>query len=256
MSHRRKVAQALLLASGILAADKASATILTFNNTTGGASYAGSYSNPSDPLSTYGTDVNFGANSTGTTTVPNGAGTDTFNYQEGNAWTPDISVAYGIGPSPAVALDYTGPASEWPSGATELEGSATNPNDDFYFAFTPAAGFAVRVNSYQLSNVTFVAASMTSTLYENTVGGSTMVPTFNLSNLSGTPPSSETVNLLAKGSTFYAGTLVLDVHQTNGNDGSLGVFNLNFDEEAVPEPASLGCLSVGGLALLRRRRRD
>ncbi len=254
MFHRRKVAQALLLASGVLAADKASATILTFNNTTGGASYAGSYSSPSDPLSGYGTDVNFGANSTGTTTVPNGAGTDTFNYQEGNAWTPDISVAYGVGAAPAVALDYTGPASEWPAGATELEGSATNPNDDFYFAFTPAAGYAVRINSYVLSNVTFVAASSTCTLYENAPGGPTMVPTFSPPNLS--RPGTETVDLVDNDhSVFYAGTVILDIHQSNGNDGSLGVTNLNFDEEAVPEPASLGCLSIGGLALLRRRKR-
>jgi hypothetical protein len=254
MSHRRKMAQALLLASGMLVAGKASATILTFNNTTGGASYVGTYSNPSDPLSGYGTDVNFGANTTGTTTVPNGAGTDTFNYQIGNGWTPDISMSYGVGPAPAHSLDYTGPASEWPNGATELEGSATNPNDDFYFSFTPAPGYEVRVNSYVLSNVTFVAASSDCTLYENTVGGPTMVPTFAPPNLN--RPGTETVDLLDnENSTFYAGTLVLDIRQVNGNDGSLGVYNLNFDEQAVPEPASFACLSLGGLALLRRRKR-
>jgi len=256
MRYSGKVIPALALASAVFAAGRASATNLTFNNVrSDGQSYVGSYSDPTDPLSTYGSNVNFGAATTGTTTVvQNASNTDTFNYQIGNGWTPDISMAYSVGGANAVASIYTGPLSEWPNGATELEGAATNPNDDFYFSFTPAAGFAVRINSYQLSNVTFVAASSACTVYENTIGGPTMVPKFAPPNIS--RPGVITVDLVDnENSTFYAGTLILDIHQTNGNDGSLGVTNLNFDEEAVPEPATLSCVSIASLALLRRTRR-
>jgi hypothetical protein len=259
MSYRRKTAQALALASGLALASTACATNLVFNNTrSDGQTYVGLYSNSSDPVSTYGTDVDFGANATGTTTVvENASNTYTFNYQKGNAWTPNVSMSYGVGPLPAVGVYYTGPASSWPNGAALLSGNfPNNPNDDFYFTFTAAPGYAVRINSYQMVNGSFGAISSACTLYENAVGGSTMIPTFVPANVGSGPGQNVTVDLLNNhGSTFYAGTLVLDIHQTNGNPGVLGITNLNFDQEAVPEPATLSCLSIGGLALLRRRRR-
>jgi len=255
----RKAICGLLLAVGAIGARPASATILTFNNVrSDGKLYTGFYSDPTDPLSSYGSNVSFGAATTGTTTVvQNASNTDTFNYAIGNGWTPDVSMAYSYSGAQAVGVYYTGPGSQWPNGAALLGGNfPNNPNDDFYFTFTPAAGFAVRVNSYDLVNASYGGISSACTLYENTIGGPTMVPTFAPSNVGSGPGQSVTVDIQNNnGSTFYAGTLILDVHMTNGNPGDLGLTNLNFDEQAVPEPAALSGLSVTGLALFRRSRR-
>src|SRR5580658_5636721 len=111
MRSRRKAIHRSIFAMSALGAGHACATVLTFNNSrSDGQLYVGNYSNPSDPISTYGSNVNFGSATTGTTTVvENASNTYTFNYQEGNGWTPNVAVGYSIGPSPAVAINYTGP---------------------------------------------------------------------------------------------------------------------------------------------------
>ncbi len=234
MVSRRKVINGSILALSAIAAAPTFATNLTFNNVrSDGKAYTGFYSNPSDPLSTYGTDVNFGSATTGTTMVPNGSNTYTFNYQEGNAWTPNVSMAYSVGSAPAVGIYYTGAGSDWPNGAALLSGMfPNNPNDDFYFAFTPSPGYAVRINSYELVAGSYDDINTTCTVYENTIGGPTMVPTTGTVGISDGPGNSSTFNLVGNyGSTFYNGKLILDVHQTTGNPGDLGITNLNFDQE-------------------------
>jgi hypothetical protein len=249
----------LALATGMFAAGTASATVLTFDNTrSDGLAYTGFYSDSSDPLSTYGSNVNYGAATTGTTNVvENSTNTYTFNYAIGNGWTPDVSMSYSVAGAQAVGVYFTGPNSSWPNGAALLGGNfPNNPNDDFYFAFTPAPGYAVRINSYDLVNASFGGISSAGAVFENTIGGPTMVPAFIPSNVGSGPGQTVNVDLQNDyGSKFYAGTLILDVHQTNGNPGALGLADLNFDEVAVPEPTALGLLSVGGIALLRRRMR-
>ncbi len=62
MGSRRKAINSSVLVLSALAARTAWATDLEFDNTASdGQSYIGSYSDPTDPLSTYGTDVNYGS---------------------------------------------------------------------------------------------------------------------------------------------------------------------------------------------------
>jgi hypothetical protein len=249
MGSRRKAINSSVLVLSALAARTAWATDLEFDNTASdGQSYVGSYSDPTDPLSTYGTDVNFGSATTGSTSVyQNFFNTYTLNYNIGNGWTPNVAMAYSVAGAQSVGITYTGPASVWPNGAAELQGNgANNPNDDFYFTFTPAPGYAVRINSYDLVNGSYGSISSAGTIYENTIGGQTLVPTFVPANVGSGPGQSVTVDLQDDyGSTFFTGTLILDVHMTNGNPGDLGLSNLNFDQELVAGPGAWGNFGSG-----------
>ncbi len=249
MVSRRTAINGSILALSAIAAAPTFATNLVFNNSrSDGKTYVGFYSNSSDPLSTYGTDVNFGSASTGTTTVvQNASNTDTFNYQEGNGWTPDVAMSYSVGGAQAVGVYYTGAASDWPNGAALLGGNFPNdPNDDFYFTFTPSPGYAVRLNSYELVAGSYDDIRTTCTVYENTIGGPEMVPTTTTVGIADSPGSSSTFNLAANyGSTFYEGTLILDVHQTTGNPGDVGITNLNFDQEYVAATGEWAVASSG-----------
>ncbi len=185
---------------------------------------------------------------TGSTTVDqNFFNNYTLNYNIGNGWTPNVAMAYSVAGAQSVGITYTGPGSVWPNGAAELQGQgANNPNDDFYFTFTPAPGYAVRIDSYELVNGSYGAISTAGTIYENTIGGQTLVPTFVPANVGSGPGQSVTVDLQDDyGSTFYTGSLILDVHMTNGNPGDLGLSNLNFDQELVAGPGAWGNFGSG-----------
>jgi hypothetical protein len=245
MISRRKAIKRSVLAIGAISASQASATVLTFNNSrSDGQLYVGNYSNPSDPISTYGSNVNFGSATTGATTVvENASNTYTFNYQEGNGWTPNVAVGYSIGPSPAVAISYTGPTSEWPNGAAELESSITNPNDSFYFTFTPQAGYAVRVDQLEFVNASYGSMSLGLAVYENAAGGTAMVAPYAPPALGSGAGVTDTVNLQTQGSQFYQGTVVLQVYVATGSGGALGLTDLSFDEEPV---AGFGAWNIAG----------
>src|SRR5579872_6396772 len=134
MVSRRRAINGSILTLSVIAARPVLATELTFNNSrSDGQLYVGNYSDPTDPLSTYGSNVDFGAATTGTTMVyQNFINTYTFNYNIGNGWTPNVTMGYSIGGAQAVAINYTGPTSEWPNGAAQLQGNfPNNPNDDF-----------------------------------------------------------------------------------------------------------------------------
>jgi hypothetical protein len=240
MVSRRTAINGSILALCAIAAAPTSATVLTFNNSrSDGQKYVGSYSDPTDPLSTYGTAVNFGTATTGTTTVvQNASNTDTFNYQIGNGWTPHVSTAYSVGPAPAVDINYASATSAWPNGAAQLAGSGSNdPNDDFYFSFTPAPGYAVRINSYTLVAGYYDDIRTNTTVYENTIGGTEMVPTFGPTGIYDGPGNTSTFDLQHDyGSVFFAGTVILDVHQSTGMPADIGITNLNFDEEYLASP--------------------
>ena len=53
----------------------------------------------------------------------------------------------------------------------------------------------------------------------------------------------------------YGGPLVLEiVFVGQGNWGSVGIDDINFDESLAPEPASLSLLGLGVAIMLKRKR--
>src|SRR5579872_3788771 len=194
MVSRRTAIRGSILAVSVIAVRPVAATNLTFNNSrSDGKLYVGNYSDPTDPLSTYGSNVNFGTATTGTTTVvQNASNTDTFNYQIGNGWTPNVTMGYSLGAYPASAINYTGPTSQWPNGAAELQSAVSNPNDNFYFSFTPAAGYAVRINQFDFVNASYGTMSFALTVFEDSIGGTKMVPTYVPTGLGSGPGMSVT----------------------------------------------------------------
>jgi hypothetical protein len=246
------------------AASQASATILNFevtrdNNENVDTNHWNTYYSAS-PLNAYGDNVDFGAATSGNSPLPDGAGnTYTLNYDRGNGWTPNVVVDYSsAAPNTGDGVGRVAdPTVAWGSRVAWLDSDnnyPSNPNHSFYFTFTPDVGYAVRVNSYDLLNYSFGGHSSEITLYKDSVGGTPLVATYADNNVASGPGASQHYDLIAGGSVFYAGTVVLEVKHINGTNWTLALDNLSFEQQLVPEPATLGLFAMGGLALLRRRR--
>ena len=138
---------------------------------------------------------------------------------------------------------------DWPGGG---DGGAVYQVDssggyvEHTITFTPEAGYGVVLSSLDLN----VWSGGGDTNVDWTVTGSSSgllgSGTFN------TPDGSVVthgIDLVGNGSE----TVTLSLLQTSGADAYLAMDNLTFGEVAVPEPATLILLGLGGVALLKRR---
>jgi hypothetical protein len=255
-----------------------SATVLNFEVTRSDGHSEGDwdkyYSN--GVLQAYGDNVDFGVATTGSTPLADGANTFTLNYARGDGWTPNVTVAYSSSGTPGSPDPRTGdgigrvndPANPWgqadpPEGTGPGGGGVAWLDSDtggnaaagkFYFSFTPDPGYAVRVNSYDLINYSFGGHATDITIRKDSITGDPLVAEYVDNNVPSGPGQQYHYDLLPQGSTFYAGTVVLEVEHTTGTNWTLALDNLSFDQQVVPEPACLSLLAVGALALRRRAR--
>ncbi|GAA5120020.1 PEP-CTERM sorting domain-containing protein [Luteolibacter yonseiensis] len=118
--------------------------------------------------------------------------------------------------------------------------------------FTPNAGFAVVLNSFDFAHTNETAGttswnlsltdSSLNTVWTQTVGF-TNGQTFTITpNFHGQLGQSYTLNFNRTASSY-------------GSDGRHGIDNLSFNQSLVPEPSSAGLLGIAGLVLLKRRRK-
>lgn len=181
------------------------------------------------------------------------SGSYLYNYDISNGTTPNVAVTYGLGLNGNEQYYYTDgdgtPSPLW-ADVDFLVGGAGHPPSKFTYTFTPDAGYAVRVNSFDVFGYNAATSHTSSwTLYEDTVGG-TVIASGGPTAYVATIASPHTV---VTGAGFYGGTVVLEVVHDSGNSGGWGLDNLSFSQ-AAPEPASMLLLGVAALPLLWRRR--
>jgi hypothetical protein len=254
---------------GTLCPQPVQATVLTFDiRWSGNAAYYGSgfslvsYFSPANSSSSPPNAIPFYGDHTGGavqdlgTAYPDGSSHTWYNYDDdGEGFTPNIGVSYSTDGSNPPLLTYDD--GFWPRVAElDLKGH-------FYFTFTPDPGYAVKVNSFLLRSWGSSPPTITSdwTLWSGSVGGTVLASSktdgqgqaggpsqsFTLDDIS--PPFSVATN-----AGFSSGPLILDVNFAAGTDGYFSLDDLNF-EQALPEPASVTLLALGGVLTLRRSRR-
>lgn len=240
----------LFVAVALVVAPSAQGTILTFNIDDPTSSGVRSV-DINTSFSDYGDNVN---------SLTQTSGGNTYNYEQGNAFTPDVTVAYSVG-SDAVAVKYyrddpDDAAAKW-TDVTFLNGSNISTTErKFFFTFTPNPLnplLGVRVNSFDLFRYTASQSMEASwTLYRDTIGGSVLD-----SGVTGTFDTTDEAPLvITTAGKVYQGTVILEIHHTLGPGGQFGMDNLNFDQLVlVPEPASVVLLFGGAIILGMRFRR-
>ena len=268
----RLPAALLAAATSAALASSAGATVLTFNmtylnfdNHSGVYSYFKTVSGASGPQTQYHA---YGDNVNASTLFPVPGDPEPspfyrYNYEMGNDWTPNVTTSYAIGAGASDILSYEG--TNWPRVAY-LNGLPGNNLTDrkFYFTFTPDAGYEVAVNSFRFYSFAYDTYGMNHdvawSIYSNasiTTDANGVVTAFG-----GTLQDSGTTGTFGAGTgtintaqQFYTGPVTLVLHHTSGDSGFLGIDDISFDQQLVPEPASLGLAGVGVAVLTCRGRR-
>jgi hypothetical protein len=245
----RKVSMLVMAVSLFACVASARATILTFDidSTSTGLPVANSI-NVAAVYGDYGDNVN-------SLSTPGMAANTTFNYLQGNGFTPNVVTSYAATVNNEI---HTWNGGSWGQAVYRAGGVS---NGSSYFTFTPSSLYDVKINSFslQMYNVGGIASSGTWDIRKDVIGGTSLLNgTWSLPN---TNTTLMTFNTSAAG--FYTGPLVLEITQTAGGanaNGYAGIDNINFDQQLTPvapapEPSSWLLLSLGlvGLRTVRRR---
>ena len=182
------------------------------------------------------------------------------NYGDNVTATTMGTYGYGAdgGFTPGVTVDYLGVAGVqsdlnlWTTGFSDLRNVVEFEPDGFgpwRIRFTAADGLAVRLDAFDLGN--FDGAVTLPSLSVSDGAGNVL---WSMSSLA--IPASSTPGHLSFAPNVAASTLVLTVDQSTlgGNSDNIGLDNIRFAQQPVPEPATLAALGLGALAFLRRRR--
>lgn len=240
----------IALAWGTVSAESARATILTFNIDV--TSTGNSVTNGNSMLTLY---PDYGDNVNSLSTPATAANT-TFNYLEGNGFTPNVTTSYAVTSGNTLGTwDDAGGSwthAVWRGGATPVLGST-------YFTFTPDPPFGVAVNSFDLQH--YGLGGGASSGVWRVRADSIIGPILSSGSWSLVNTNTSLLNFDTSAAGAYAGTLVLEIEQTGGTGGSngyAGIDNINFDQlPPVPEPATATLLLLlGALGVGRSRRRQ
>jgi hypothetical protein len=214
------------------------ATRLTMDVRNGSDVYLGN----ADMVTTHST---YGSNVTATSQT---SGSFIYHYGLESGPTPNIATTWLSSPTSNVPKTYDDP--QW---TTVVWMFSAIPNN-LFIAFTPAAGFAAKLESFTVDNYS-VGSSPTQS------GGWTVHDALKTgpSLATGSWSSANVAHDTIARSINYTGnagqTLVLEIFQSSGSLGQMGYDNVIFSQVAVPEPNSLTLTLFSFAAFLKIRRR-
>ena len=163
----------------------------------------------------------------------------TFHYGRAGGFTPNIVADY-LAPSPQASATF------WSTGFSDLTNVVNNEDDgenQFTIQFTAASGMFVRLDGFDLGNF----------------GGSVMLPglriedgngnvLFSMSNFTVADSSQPHQDFDFASGLFGAQlNIIIDTTGLGGNSDNIGLDNIQFEESAVPEPATWAMLLIGGI---------
>lgn len=167
-----------------------------------------------------------------------------FSYGMGTGFTPDVTVDYVGSPGNQADLNF------WATGYNDLVNVVEYEPDgapEFSLVFTATNGQAVRLESFDLGNFggAITLPSLTITNENNVVlwqMTNIAMPGSNLPHISFNPNVAGTML-----------TLKADISGLGGASDNVGLDNIAFGQEAVPEPFTMA--GIAGLGLLAARRK-
>jgi hypothetical protein len=233
------VAAVAAVASLLALPGAASATVLTFEILTGAT-----------PVGFRSLETEFGAygdNVASTSTLNGGY---TFNYLEGNGFTPNVVVGYSHIPAAGgLGQHHYNTEGDWADSVDYLH---FEDNALFSIVLTPDAGYGVNLESFMLDLYTIApegGVDFTWTARADHDAGAVLASGSLLDVQLPNDEQTATVNA------SHTGKIVLHLSFTNaGFGGIVGIDDLSFTQFAIPEPASLALLAGGAAVMLRRKR--
>lgn len=183
------------------------------------------------------------------------SGSYIYNYEQGNGFTPDVTVDYSIAGAATNQTYYTDgdgtPSPKWQD-VDFLIGTG----GIFRWTFTPQdPEVGVRVNSFDAFGYsTNLSHSFSWTLREDSAAGPIVASSGGAITL--TMEELDSPYTATTGHAGYFGTLVLEINHLTGSGGAFGMDNLNFDQvPPAPEPSTILLVAAGLVLHLRPRRK-
>ncbi|AUC61340.1 hypothetical protein AA637_09330 [Cyanobacterium sp. HL-69] len=155
-----------------------------------------------------------------------------FNYEEGNGFTPNITVSNNL--------------SFWQEGYGDLNGVGYSSDGEGLVSFTPDTGYRVRLNSFDIASY---APDQNDQILQILDGNDNIL--LDLGPLSFQNVETQTftnLNIVSGG--------ILKIRF--GNNDFIGIDNIDFDQVLeIPEPSSMvGILFLGGLGLASMKKKE
>lgn len=164
-------------------------------------------------------------------------------YEEGAGWTPDVAVTMSTVTD--LGVQFEPHILHWNTGYGDLTNVGFSASNGYYsrIRFDASNGQLVSLNSFDLAG--YFQNNLEAARIRVMDGNGNVLWNQDGTIVSGTGPSHSSYSPSVSGS-----SLILEF----GSNWNIGVDNINFTQQPVPEPATMTALAVGALALIRRKR--